>query len=197
MPHPRDRRHPRPAGRARFHRSAGGVFVPATPWRANLVVRQWASIVGKLLTTGDRAYRVAAMYLEFENQADPDVAVTAPAYDRDRSVAYYDDLAGSADRDYLRVPLTAAVLDASDEALFPAGNRMTFFAMSRGTVGTHGKPFGDAHNSKVFGAALVAAPVAGDATRDLVFSAIYFDPDDQAPKLSTGAVGVEWEVTLQ
>lgn len=143
-------------------------------------------------------YGIGGMFFEFENVADSDDAVSSPTVNRDpaEGVEYYNGLADSADRDYLRVPLIAGLLNSSDEVNFPNGNTPTFFAQTTGVAGVHGKPFSDASNSKVFGGALVAFVDNDDPTRDLVLSRFYFDPAAQQVKLSTSQIGLEWQVIL-
>jgi hypothetical protein len=172
-------------------------WVVQTEWSPNLVVYEWATIVGNLLNGTGLNYRIGGMYLEFENVATPGDTVTAPAFDRTRDVSYYTGLSGSSDRDYLRVGLTATQLTSSDSSLFPGGNKCTFFSRSSGTTGVHGKTFSDSVNSVIFGASLVAYVNSTDATQDLILSSMYFDAADQQAKLSTSQVGLEWELTLQ
>lgn len=165
-----------------------------TPWRSNLVVYQWADIVAKLLANGDSRYRIAGMYLEFANVASPGDTVSPPSYARTRTIDYYNSLATNPDVDYLRVPLIATQLSASDGNF--ANNLLSFFAKSSGLTGVHGKSFSAGSNSVVYGASLVAYVAATDATQDLLFSSIYLDPADQQPKLATSQVGIEWQLAL-
>lgn len=168
---------------------------PVTPFKHNLILREWGAIVGRLLLRQPE-YAIAGMYVEFANSASP---VAPPAYDREpvSGIAYYNDLATDPDKDYLRVQLISGVITSSDAEAYPNGNVPTFFAMTSGLVGVHGKTFSDAADSRVIGAALVAMPDETDATRDLVLSRFYFDVENQLPKLPTGQVGIEWEVQLQ
>lgn len=165
-----------------------------TPWCQNLVVYQWADIVAKLLANGDSRYRIAGMYLEFANVASPGDTVSPPSFTRTRTIDYYNALAANPDVDYLRVPLIATQLSASDSNF--ANNLLSFFAKSSGLTGVHGKSFSAGSNSVVYGASLVAYVDATDATQDLLFSSIYLDPADQQPKLATSQVGLEWQLTL-
>lgn len=183
-----------PKGRVRGYQ---GEWIK-TPWVSNLVLREWGGIVGKLLTLGSNNYRISTMYLEFENVPVPNTPVSIPVFDRDppSGVSYYNGLITSLNRDYLRVPMIAGILDSTDQILYPNGNLLTFFAQTSGVVGVHGKPFSDANNSVVFGGALVATPDVNDATQDLILSRFYFPVADQQPKLPTGQIGLEWELTL-
>jgi len=167
---------------------------PLGDFKPNLIVNEWATIVAKLLTAGDARYRIAGMYLEFENVANPGDPVAVDPLTRQRNVDYYNALAGSSDRDYLRVSLTANQLLSEGEGL--RDNQILFFARSQGLQGVHGKPFSAADRSVVFGASLVAFVDATDATRDLICSSFYFDIGSQVPKLSTSQIGLEWELTL-
>jgi len=73
------------------------------------------------------------------------------------------------------------------------GNLLTFFAQTA-APSVHGKTFSSVVNSKIFGAALVAAPVAADRTQDIVFSRGYFDIAQQTLKEASSQVGVTWEL---
>lgn len=177
---------------------AGHLRVPLTDWVPNTVLYEWATIVGVLLTQGTTNYKIAGMYLEFENLSDPDDTIAAPDFERgpDTGVAYYSGLSSDAARDYLRVAITAATLSSSDETNFPGGNVCTFFAMSQGAEGVHGKEFSNAANSKLFGGALVAMVDEDDASQDLVLSRAYLSGANQQLKLDTSQLGLEWDITL-
>tara|TARA_R110002020_G_scaffold16515_5_gene58253 strand:- start:1995 stop:2600 length:606 start_codon:yes stop_codon:yes gene_type:complete len=189
---------PPPSGRVRAYNCPAPYDCDHTPWERktdwlpNLVVYEWASIVGNLLNGTGLNYRVGGMYLEFDNGGGP---VTPPAFDRTRDISYYNSLSGT--RDYLRVGLTAAQLTSSDETLFPSGNKCTFFSRSQGTQGVHGTTFSSGAGSIIFGASLVAYVDSTDATQDLILSSMYFGTSDQQDKLSTSQIGLEWELTLQ
>lgn len=178
-----------------FDEKRNELWLPQTAFKKNLVLNQWGTIVSKLLSSGDARYRIGGMYLEFENTASPGDPVSAPSFDRTRDVTYYDDLAGSGNRDYLRVPMTASQLLSDGDGF--VNNQIVFFARSGGTTGVHGKTFSDSVNSTVFGASLVAFIDDNDATQDLLLSSFYFATADQQQKLSTSQVGIEWELTLQ
>lgn len=167
---------------------------PTTDFKHNLIVYQWATIVAKLLTSGDSRYRISGMYLEFENTDNPGDPVSPPIFDRTRDVSYYNGLSLSSNRDYLRVPITAAELSSEGENL--SNNKMSYFARSSGSVGVHGKTFSAAANSVVFGGSLVAIVDDTDATQDLIYSSWYYDPADQQQKLPSSQIGIEWETTL-
>jgi hypothetical protein len=185
-------------GHVRLHTvSEGGVWTPVTPFVPNEVLYDWAKIVLKLLTEGDTNYRLGMMYLEYENVASPGDPVTVPTFNRSGGLSYYQNLISSPTRDYLRVPMTATQITTADAVLFPNGNVGTFFSMSQGVAGVHGKVFSDSVNSKVFGGGLVASPVNGDDDQDIVFSRFYLPVSEQQVKLTTSQIGLEWDITLQ
>jgi len=155
------------------------------------------TVLAKLLSLGESKYRISTMYLEFENVDAPEDPVAAPVFDRTRNIDYYNDLVSNPDRDYLRVPLSSALVEASDESLYPGGNRLVLTARSSGTTGVHGKTFSDSVNSKIFGAALVAQLDKDDASQDLIISAMYLSEASQQLKLPTSQNGLEWLLTLQ
>ena len=173
----------------------GRLKYPTTKWRPNDVLFGWAGTTAKLLTQGLTKFRISGMYLEYENNGG--APVTPPAFDRSGGLSYYQGLSLSATRDYIRVPVTAATLESSDEVQFPDGNVMTFFAQTRGIEGVHGKPFSDSVDSRVFGGGLIAIVEEADDTQDIVFSRFYFDAADQQIKLPSSQIGLEWEITLQ
>lgn len=170
-----------------------GLWLSRTDWRHNVTTYEWGAIVRRLLATGDNAYKISAMYLEFANGTPP-LTVTTP--DRTWNAAYYQSLIG---RDYLAVPIRATQLASSDLVTYPNGNQVIFTAKSGGDglVGlANGLEFSSAASSVVTGAALVAQPDLNDPTQDLVLSAMYFDADAQQVKLSSSEIGIDWELTL-
>lgn len=183
-------------GKVRAHRvDSAQLWTPVTALRPNLVLYQWAQITAKMLATGDSRYRLGGMYLEFENLASPGDSISPPSFERDRTIEYYDDLAGNATRDYLRVPMTAIQTLSSGDGL--SQNELVCFARSSGLSGVHGKSFSYASNSVIYGASLAAFVDATDSTQDLLFSCFYFETADQQPKLATSQVGLEWQITLE
>lgn len=159
----------------------------------------WTNIVTRLLS-GLSAYRIGAMYVEFENVADSLDPVTAPSYLDTEGTEYYEDLAVSPDRDFLRIPLNQMPLRAPSSGYADyfsedlTGNVATFYAQTQGTTGVHGKTFSNAAKSKVFGLALVAVPDWSDRTQDIVFARMYFDVADQTVKPASTQLAVSWDV---
>lgn len=184
----------RPRGRVRLTRNE----IPQGPWSQNLILYEWATIVARNLIPGQfLPYTINGMYFEFANLASPGV-VTPPSYDRTGGVqsGYYSSLQFSPTADYMRVRLSGAVIDTSDPLKYPLGNIMRFFAQAMALEGVHGKPFGQSHNSTVYGVALTAQPIADDPTQDLIFSRYYFLGTSQAAADNVNQIGAEWDVTL-
>jgi len=167
--------------------------------RRNQLQIGWSHIVTKLLS-GLSAYRIGAMYVEFENVADPLDPVATPAYPDTEGTEYYEDLAVSADRDFLRVPLNQMPLLTPSSGYadyfseLHTGNVATFYSQTQGTAGVHGKSFSNAANSKIYGLALVAVPDWGDRTKDIVFARMYFSSGEQTVKPSATQLAVSWDV---
>lgn len=170
--------------------------------KQNQIQVSWGHIAAMAIGLGRREYRVSGLYIEYENVVDPEDAITAPTYAATEGLEYYNDLALSSTRDYLRVPLIQAPMlgiETGYQDYFvdgESGNKLTFFAMSQGTTGVHGKAFSDSANSKVFGAALVAIPTFQDATKDVILARAYYDVADQTLKLASSQVGIAWDVTF-
>jgi len=170
--------------------------------KPNQIQDTWGMIAAQCIGMGDRNYRIAGMYVEFENVADPEDPVTIPSYETDEGLEYYNDLAFSGTRDYLRVPLIQnpmLAIETGYEDIFvegESGNKLTFFSITQGTVGVHGRTFSDAVNSKVCGAALVAIPTFGDRTQDVIFSRTYWDLEDQVLKEVSHQIGVTWDIAF-
>ncbi|NDE18375.1 hypothetical protein EBZ80_26025 [bacterium] len=151
-------------------------------------------------------YNISAVYLEFENQADPEVPVSVVQPNRAEGINYYNALINNYSRDFLRVPLIiepTGSVSAGYEANLPTEqqlNKLTFFVQSAGTVGVHGRQFSHAASggtSKVYAAALVAAPVFSDRTRDVVFARTVFTEANQVTKEASSQIGLTWEIAFE
>lgn len=148
-------------------------------------------------------YNISAIYIEFENQADPEVAVAVSAFSRDLGVSYYNGLSTSNNRDFLRIPLSiepAASVSTGFEANLPVdqqANQLTFFVQSSGTTGVHGKTFSHTVNSKVYAATLIAAPSIGDRTKDVVFARTTFTEANQVTKEASSQIGITWDIAFE
>lgn len=185
-----------------WYRRNGERIITPISFKPNQIQYDWGFIAAKAIGQGDSSYKIASMYIEFENVASPGDPVTIPTFGRDEGTDYYDDLQSSSVRDFLRVPLTTIPtigIETGFEAYFtaPAGNKLTFFTQTQGTEGIHGKTFSDSVNSKVFGAALVATPVVADRTQDIVFARAYYSVADQTVKDASHQIGLSWEISFQ
>lgn len=155
----------------------------------NLILYGGADVLAKLLA-GNPEYKINAMYLEFKNLADPSDPITPPVFDRTGGRDYYDGLVSSLDTDFVRVPLASVpLLQATDTDY--SNNQITFFSISSGSVGFHGKTFSSAANSAVYGAALVATPGGSDQAQDVVYARVY-SGIDKILKESSREIGVTW-----
>jgi hypothetical protein len=151
-------------------------------------------------------YNISAVYIEFENQTDPEEEVSVAPFSRDIGVNYYNALVDSPNRDFLRIPLIiepAGSVSAGYEANLPTEqqlNKLTFFVQTVGTQGVHGKAF--SHNaeggtSKVYAAALVAAPLYSDRTKDVIFARTMFIPSNQVTKEASSQIGLTWDIAFE
>lgn len=163
-----------------------------------------ANCFGRRHQAGNLDYSISALYVEYENQTDPEQPVSvASSFTRDLGVTYYNATGDSADRDFLRVPITiepTISVSAGYEANLPVnqqGNQLTFFAQTSGIVGAHGKPFSHTAGSKVFAAALVAAPVFGDRTKDVIFARTVFSTTNQVTKEASSQIGITWDIAFE
>ena len=168
-----------------FSLSKGGILyqLVETP---NLVVYSGADVVARCLAW-QQLYVPRVIYFEFENTAG---APTPPTIDRsDDDLAYYTAL--SSPKDYIRVPIGInPALDTTDVSKYE-NNRITYYAMTDATQGEHSVPFSAGSNSKVYGAALLAAPDLNDPTKDIIMSRTYFGT---AVAKSDSQVGIQWQV---
>lgn len=192
-----------PSGVIRLYRvDEAGVREPApcaVAW--NSWMDTWGYLACKGLGQGDMGYAINAAYVEYANVANPADAAAIPSFLTSDGRSYFDGLAATPDRDYLRIPLrvTPAIGVAPGfEASFGPGqgNVLTVYGQTAGTVGANGKPFSAAANSKVCGVALVAAPVLADRTRDVLFSRGYYAAPKQQLKAPNGQFGFEYDLTF-
>lgn len=149
-------------------------------------------------------YHISAIYFEFENVLTPETTVSEGAvFPKDQSISYYNSFAG--ERDFLRVPLIlepALSTSSGYEAKLPVEhntNQLTFFAQTAGNSGVRGIGFGSnvaGKNSKIFAAALVAAPDINDPTKDIIFARTVFAPAQQVPKEASSQIGITWNIAF-
>jgi hypothetical protein len=136
--------------------------------------------------SGDPAYRVTHMYMEFVNGAVPELTAS-----RSTTKAYYDGLSG---RDYLRVPVVLHKIDTAGQNY--SNNRAWLYGESVGAQGVLGDPFTQAAESKVFGGALVCCP-DGNPNSDIVVTQFYFANQGSVPKLNNNSVSIRWPMVFK
>jgi len=148
-------------------------------------------------------YAISALYIEYENQDDPETPVSvSSSFARNLGVEYYNSMSDSTDRDFLRVPLIIEPtigVSSGYEANLPVnqqGNQLTFFVQTAGAVGANGLPFSHTVNSKVFAAALVAAPVFSDRTKDVIFARTVLNTNNQITKEASAQIGITWDIAF-
>jgi hypothetical protein len=169
----------------------------------NTTLPDFCFVAAKCCALADPAYALRFCYVEFENVAAPNDAVTLPTVDPTNPAhgrAYYAGLGGSSVRDYLRVPLVAAPILQNSSELAPyfagrpgAGHVALLMSQTAGTTGVGGRPFNHTVNSKVFGVAIVAAPVPSDPTQDVVVLRAYYAAQYQQLKLAAGQIAITIE----
>jgi hypothetical protein len=145
----------------------------------NQIQWSWGEIACHLFGDGNPAYKISAMYIEYENRSE--------------GLEYYNGLSTSLVKDFLRVPM----LSAPAKGIAPGYsninfNQLTFVAQSSGTTGVHGKGFSELVASKIYGVALVAAPVWSDRTQDVVFARKYYTSGNVVAKQASSQIGVSW-----
>jgi len=182
-------------GRLQFNNGERTVLIP------NQIQYGWGIAAAKLMATGNAAYRISAMYIEFENVAVSSDPVTLPSYTRSEGQEYYEGLALVSDRDFIRASLllpAAVSVEEGYEDYVPEneGNLLTFYTQTQGTTGYHGKTFSNAVNSKIFGAALVATPDPDDPTKDIIVARTYLSSANQVLKIAASQVGLTWGLSL-
>ena len=159
----------------------------------NLTLYDWGEVNANLLAgqLDGKTYKIGGMYIEFENNGGS--PVTPPSFDRTGGKSYYDSLSVDPTIDYLRVAIAAATIT---DPISGNGKIVTFIAQTEGTAGVHGKTFSDGVSSRVFGAGLVAFPVEGDASQDIVHSRFYYESANQLIKQAGSQITVTWPLTL-
>jgi hypothetical protein len=173
----------------------------------NQIQYSWGHIAAKqlgYLPGPDRpSYHISAMYVEFENVANPGDPVTVSVFGRELGIAYFDELLYSPVQDFLRVPLrlepALGISTGYEEFFTPGvnGNQLTFFAQTAGLSGVHGKVFSHTVNSKIYAVTLVATPVFSDRTRDVVFARTVFEEEHQVTKEASSQIGITWDIAFE
>jgi hypothetical protein len=176
--------------------------------QANQIQYGWGFIAAKQLgyrRQPDRLdYHISAMYIEYEN-IDPELTISTPSFGRNVDITYYNALVDSQTRNFIRVPLSiepALSVSAGYDANLPinqSGNQLTFFAQTaeaRVVYEGENRQFNSANNSRVYAAALVAAPVLSDRSKDVVFARTVFSGGNQVTKEASSQIGITWDVAF-
>lgn len=165
-----------------------GRVVAHTDWAPNVLVVSAGAILAHAAFPGGALPGVNALYIEFQNVAQPGDPATIPTVDPD-DLTYYQALASASNQDYLRVPLLPVAefsVVPGHEAKLPTGitDRVLATAVTADTVGVNGKPFTAAAQSVVCGVAAVCVRDWADPTRDVLFGRVYYP---QAGQLARAA----------
>lgn len=189
----------KPHGRASLWHLQDGAALRHLATVDNLRVVTWGFIAAQLLRRRVE-YAVSAVYVEYENVTNPGTPISPPAFTATDGKEYYQGLAAHPSKDYLRIPVqtdpTLGILPGYESYFTDgvSGNKLTYLAMTSGTLGVHGKAFSHTAISKVYGLALVAAPVWTDPSQDVLFARAYYSAQGQPVKPATGQLAVTWEI---
>jgi len=148
----------------------------------NLVLFGAADILARLVS-GNDAYALSTVYLEFTNGAAPSVTAA-----RDEGQSYYNGLDG-VNKDFLRTEISFAPAFTASSGDY-TGNIANFFGLSSGSTGVKGLAFNQGAGSKVYGGALVASPT-GAFSGDVVFARFYFTA---LTKLNGSQIAIKWPI---
>ena len=170
----------------------------------NTWMYEWAHCGVMLCATGNPAYALSTLYVEFENLTSPSATSTPPTVTRDQGLSYYLGLASSGTRDFLRIALAYPPTPSRDASYAGTAylrpnlyNRLTLAAFALAGTGVNLKSFSAAANSKIVGVAAVATPVPTDPTSDIVFARAYFTGTQQVLAPTTGSLVVTYSPTFQ
>jgi len=121
------------------------------------------------IMAGHTEYRIGGIYFEYENNAG---VPAIPGFDKTTNVDYFHNLSNPSD--FVRAPLITTPSLSTGDSLATGdavnNNRASFFALAIATLGDNGLAFTAAADSKLVTVGLVAMPVAGDRTQDLLYA---------------------------
>ena len=153
-----------------------------------LILPSAASVIFQALIpgTGTSGAKLDTAYLEFVNGA----AVTPPDIYPEESREYYEQLALSPDRDYLRCKIVSHKIQQN-----PLGKTvLSLIIVSDGDTGIHGKSFSAVSGSRIYGIALAASQ--SGSREDVLFLRHYYEAADQVEKPESGSVMINFELAL-
>ena len=125
-----------------------------------MITKDYTTVLANLLV-GNKEYTPNYLYLEFKNTES---VVPEPDLSDISGKEYYDTLSG--DTSYLRVPITLKpVID---------GSTITYTTLVSSTISANPNiEFSADNHSRIYGVALVVAPVDADSTQDIVIAQSY------------------------
>jgi hypothetical protein len=134
--------------------------------------------------SGASGARLDIAYLEFVNGpaiAPPDIDPT--------DIGYFDRLAATSDRDYLRCPvLSHALKNRNDKTV------LSLSIVSDGECGFFGKPFSATAGSRIYGLTLAAS--RSNKQDDILFARHYYQPEEQPEKSEIGHIMISLDLVL-
>jgi len=141
------------------------------------------------LAAGQEEYKIAGVYFEYENNAG---VPAIPGFDKTTDVDYFHSLSNP--NDFVRAPLVSAPVLSTGDSLATGdavnNNRASFFALAIADEGDNGLDFTAAADSKITTVGLVATPVSGDRTQDLLYAR--FGLSTPFAKVAGQNPGVTW-----
>lgn len=134
----------------------------------NLRVVEGNEILARILA-GQSEYKIGGVYFEYENNAG---TPTIPGVSKTDGVDYFHNL--TSPKDFVRAPLASKPTLSTGDSLATGdaveNNRAIFFSLAVADQGDNGLAFTAAADSKILTVGLVAIPVSGDRTQDLLYA---------------------------
>ena len=151
-----------------------------------LILPSASGILFRAISPGTTASgtKLDTAYLEFVN-GDP---ITPPDIYPADSLAYYDQLATTSDRDYLRVPILSHTVKQGTDGQ----SILSLIIVSDGETGVHGKPFSASSRSRIYGLALLASQ--SNERTDMLFARHYYGPNEQLEKCADAGVMLSFDL---
>lgn len=169
------------------HYDPDGNLVSAVPTECNLVTFGGTEVLSRILA-GQSQYKINGVYFQFSNQGSPAI----PSFTRGTVAADMRTL--TANEDYVLGTLAGqpsiTTGDSTASGNPYSDNRAVFFSLATASVGEGGVAFTAGAGSKIISLGLVATPVSGDRTQDILYAR--FAPASAVDKQSGLNPGITW-----
>jgi hypothetical protein len=142
----------------------------------------YQQVLARLLADQSYPYAARKLYVEFQNVNDPETDTVSPpvGFATSEGVEYYADLDSGSGIDYLRIDIASATPKLLSDYPGSVLNAVEYLGYaSSSNVGELGTSFGYAHNSLVYGLALVACPEPNNPSADIIIGRKYYSAEDQ------------------